>query len=721
MLRLPSLTLFALTTSLACSACSGWTATQAQTHDYPETPTVEHVDDYHGTRVADPYRWLEDVNAPEVAAWVGEQNKLAFGYLQRLSARDAIGRRMAELFDYPRISLPVSEGGRAFWTENSGLQDHAVLHVREAPDAEPRILLDPNIFSSDGSLSMSTFVPSPNGKLLAYGVRDSGSDWQTFRVRDVESGRDLADSLRWIKFSGIAWTKDNAGFFYSRYDEPEDDALTAPNSEHQLYYHRVGTPQSEDQLILRSEEHPSATLDAQVTDDGRYAVVHQHKTRLNQSFVLDLRESTDPQVDTPLVPLFTGFDAAYSLVGSDGSTLYVLTNNGASMKRIVAVGVEQPKPKNWRTIIPEAESTIVHADVIGNRFVVEYLEDAKSAVRFFAMDGEPMGTLDLPGIGSLFGRPGGFSGSREDSSFFYAFHSFLDPGGIYRYDFQTGESTAYHAAELAFDAGPYTTEQVFFTSKDGTRVPMFIVRRKDLVLDSSNPVMLYGYGGFGVSLPPEYDPMVSVWLEMGGVWAFANLRGGGEYGRAWHEGGMFENKQNVFDDFIAAGEHLIEEGYTRPEKLAIHGASNGGLLVGAVMAQRPDLFAVALSDVGLYDMLRYHTFVGGQFGLSEYGSSDTPEGFEYIRAYSPLHNVEADTCYPATLITTADHEDRVPPLHSYKFAAALQAAQDCANPILLRVDTDAGHGFGMPLSQVIAKYADIWTFAAEQLGMEVPR
>ena len=692
----------------------------AQTEfQYPKTKTGNHIDMYHGNKIVDSYRWLEDGNTPKVSEWVGEQNKLAFGYLQKLPARIALKKRMTELFDYPRMNLPISQGGRIFSWENNGLQDHRVVSVRDSKDAKPRILLDPNTFSLDGSLSMSTFMPSPNGKLLAYGVRDNGSDWQTFRLRDVESGQDLSDTLSWIKFSGITWTKDNAGFFYCRYDKPEEDVLMTKNAEHQIYYHKITTPQSEDLLIMRSDKYPQATLGTQITDDGRYLLVHQYKTRLNQSYVLDLKEFTDSQVVKPLVPLFSGFDASYSLMGNDGQTLYILTNNNAEMKHIVAVDVERPQKDNWQTIISESKNTIVHADIIGNRFVVEYLEDAKSAVRFFSISGEPMGALNLPGIGSLFGRSGGFSGGREDSSFLYSFHSFLNPGKIYRYDFQTEESTVYQAAESVFNAELYMTEQVFYTSKDGTRIPMFIVRRKDLVLNSSNPVMLHGYGGFGFSWPPEYDPIVSAWLEMGGVAAFANLRGGGEYGRAWHEGGIFENKQNVFDDFIAAGEYLIEESYTSTDKLAIIGTSMGGLLVGAVMVQRPDLFAVALPEAGLYDMLRYHLFVGGQFGLSEFGSSETPEGFDYLRGYSPLHNVKNDTCYPATLITAADHDDRVPPRHAYKFAATLQAAQSCDRPVLLRVDINAGHGFGMPLSQIITKYADIWAFAAEQLNMEL--
>ena len=686
---------------------------------YPKTKIGNHVDMYHDNKMVDPYRWLENENTPKVSEWVGEQNKLTLDYLQELPSRIAIKERMTELFDYSRINLPVSEGGRIFSRENDGLQDQWVVYVRDSNDDKPRLLLDPNTFSSDGSRSMSTFRPSPNGKLLAYGVRDRGSDWQTFRLRDVESGQDLSDSLSWIKFSGITWTKDNAGFFYSRYDKPEAGSLMTRNDGHQLYYHRVATPQSEDLLIMRSNDFPQATLGTQITDDGRYILVHQYKTRLNQSYLLDLKESTDPELATPLAPLFDGFDASFSILGNNGPKLFILTNSNAEMKRIVEVDVERPLKENWRTIIPESESPIVHADIIGNRFVIEYLEDVKSFVRFFSISGEPMGTLNLPGIGSLFGRSGGFGGNREDSSFLYTFHSFLNPGGIYRYDFQTKESTVYQAAESVFNAEPYMTEQVFYTSKDGTRIPMFIVRRKDLVLDSSNPVMLHGYGGFGSSWTPEYDPIVSAWLEMGGVAAFANLRGGGEYGRAWHESGMFEKKQNTFDDFIAAAEYLIEENYTITEKLAIRGTSMGGLLVGAVMVQRPDLFAVALPEAGLYDMLRYHLFVGGQFGLSEFGSSDTSEGFDYLLGYSPLHNVKNDICYPATLITAADHDDRVPPRHAYKFAATLQGAQGCDHPVILRVDTDAGHGFGMPLSQVIAKYSDMWAFAAEQLKLDV--
>lgn len=693
----------------------------AQELNYPETRMVDQVDDYYGTIVADPYRWLEEINAQEVREWVVQQNELTFDYLQQIPARETIERRMAELFDYPLLMSPVRGGERTFWTENTGRQDHSVLYVRDSPDSEPQALIDPNTLSDDGSISLGTWAASPDGSLLAYGIRDSGSDWQTFHVRDVTTGRDLGDTLRWIKFSGITWTKDGAGFFYSRYDEPEGDALTATNTEHQLLYHRIGTPQSEDVLILRSEDYPEARLGAQVTDDGRFALVHQYRMRQNQTYLLYLDDPKYPAFQAPLIPLFTGFEASFSLLDSDGSTLYVLTNDGAPMKRIVAVDVERAGKEHWQTVIPETSSALVHADIIGERFVVEYLEDVKSVIRFFSMEGVLMGTIDLPGIGSLYGSYGrsSFSGNRADTSFYYSFHSFLEPGAVYRYDFRAEESTEHYTARLTFDAEPYTTEQVFFTSRDGTRVPMFIVRRKDLVLDGNHAVMLYGYGGVGVSLPPEYDPKVSTWLEMGGIWASANLRGGGEYGRAWHEAGMFENKQNVFDDFIAAGEYLIEEGYTRPERLGIFGSSMGGLLVGAVMVQRPDLFAVALPDAGLHDMLRYHTFVGGGPGLSEFGSSDSPDGFKYISAYSPLHNVETGTCYPATLVTTADHDNRVPPLHSYKFTAALQAAQGCDNTVLLRTDINAGHGFGMPLSQAIAKYADLWTFAAEQLGMKV--
>ncbi|WP_162339624.1 prolyl oligopeptidase family serine peptidase [Cyclobacterium salsum] len=690
----------------------------AQELNYPETRMVDQVDDYHGNKVADPYRWLEDINAPEVSEWVAQQNELTFGYIETLPSREAVAGRMERLFNHPRVQRPVREGGRTFWTENSGLQDHAVLYVRDVQNAEPRVLIDPNSFSEGGSRSMSIWAPSPDGTLLAYGIRDSGSDWQTFHLRDVATGLDLADTLRWVKFSEITWTKDGGGFFYSRYDEPEGDALTATNTEHQLFYHRIGSPQSDDVLILRSVDYPEATLGAQVTDDGRYALVHQYRTGLNQTLVLELGEPMHPAIEAPLVPLFTGFEASYSLIGSNDATLYVLTNEDAPMKRIVAVDVERPEKEHWQTVIPEATSALVHGDIIGERFVVEYLEDAKSVVRFFSLESEPMGFLDLPGIGAVsFGPSEGFSGSRQDTDFFYTFQTFIDPGSVFRYDFRTEESTVHHASELSFDAEPYTTEQVFYASADGTRVPMFIVRRKDLKHDGSHPVMLYGYGGFGISWPPAFAPFVPAWLEMGGVWAWPNLRGGGEYGRTWHEAGMFENKQNVFDDFIAAAEYLIDEGFTRPERLAIHGGSNGGLLVGAVMVQRPELFAVALPHFGLYDMLRYHTFVGGHFGLSEYGSSDSPEGFEYLHAYSPLHNVDSGACFPATLITTADHEDRVPPLHAYKFTATLQAAQGCDNPVLLRVDTDAGHGFGMPLSQRIVMFADMWAFAAEQLGL----
>ncbi len=688
--------------------------------DYPSTHAVNHIDSYHGIKVADPYRWLENLDSTEVQDWVNDQNTFTSQNLQQLNYLDALKKRFTEIVNYTSVTRPMSQANRLFYKKNDGTQDHSVLYVKDNSESEEHLLIDPNLLSEDGSVSLSQFSPSPNAELLAYGISDSGSDWESIYVKNISTGKNLSDTISWVKFSDIIWTKDSKGFFYSRYDRPEEDALFARNTEHQLYYHKIGTSQSRDKLILRSEEFSNAILESQVTHNGQYVLVHQTQWPYNRTFLIDLTNPEKPDFDSALIPLFTGFEASYKLIGSQGSMAYFLTSKDAPNKRIIAVNLKKPGKFISQTIIPEDQSALIQADIIGNQFVVEYLEDAKSVIKFYTLEGQPAGNLPMPGVGSVsFGPYPGFEGVQDDEHFYYSFQSFTIPVTIYKYDFNTGKNIIYAAPKLVYDRDQYVTEQVFYESKDGTKVPMFITRNKNIEYDSNNPVMLYGYGGFGSSWPPAYAPFIPLWLELGGIWAWPNLRGGGEYGEAWHEAGMFDKKQNVFDDYIGAAEYLIKEKYTRSEKLGIFGASNGGLLVGAVLVQRPDLFKVALPDVGLYDMLRYHTFVAGHFGISEYGSSDSPEGFKYLYAYSPYHNVKKGTCYPAILITTADKEDRVPPLHSYKFAASLQEAQECENPVFLRVMKDAGHGSGTSLSKSITKYAEMWAFAAQHLGMEM--
>ncbi|HEX7118657.1 MAG TPA: prolyl oligopeptidase family serine peptidase [Longimicrobiales bacterium] len=724
--------------TLLAAALAAPGAAAAQEIRYPETKKVDVVDDYHGTKVADPYRWLEDTNAAETAAWVEAQNEVTSRYLERIPEREAIRARLTELWNYPKYGTPFRDGGRIFHFKNDGLQNQAVLYVQESLDAEPRVLLDPNTLSADGTVALTTLDVSDDGRWLGYGTAAAGSDWQEFHVRDIRTGRDLPDRIRWVKFSGLAWTKDGNGFFYSRYDEPkEGEALLAANRNQKLYYHRVGTPQSEDRLVYARADRPEWGFFAEVTDDGRYVLIYvSHGTDpRNRLYYVDLKDPAAPDLSAPVVPLLDDFDASYAVigvaeagaVGTDGAdaadgaarspVFYVMTNKDAPRQRIVAIDPSDPAPSRWRTIVPEGENVIQGARIIGGRLVVEYLEDASSRVRFFSLAGEPLGELPLPGIGSV----GSISGRPEDTEMFYSFTSFLYPTTIFRYDLDTGENTVFRAPEIAgFDADRYETKQVFFASKDGTRVPMFITHRKDIALDGSNPAYLYGYGGFNISMTPSFSVANLVWLEMGGIYAMPNLRGGGEYGEEWHQAGTKERKQNVFDDFIAAAEYLIREGYTSPSKLAIGGGSNGGLLVGAAMTQRPDLFAVAHPAVGVMDMLRFHKFTIGWAWVSDYGSADDPEMFPYLYAYSPYHNLKPGTCYPATMVTTADHDDRVVPGHSFKFAARLQEVQSCDRPTLIRIETRAGHGAGKPTSKQIEEAADVLAFRVRNLGVVLP-
>ena len=681
----------------------------------PATRATDQADDYHGRRVADPYRWLEDTDSPETAAWVEAQNAVTFAYLTGIPEREPIRRRLTELWNFERFSTPFRRAGRYFYFRNDGLQSQSVLYTQPSLDAPPTVLLDPNTMSADGTVALSMTAVSHDGRHLAYGTSTSGSDWQEFRVRAVADGRDLDDHLRWIKFSGASWTRDGKGFFYSRYPEPTGAALTQSNRNQALYYHRLGTPQSADVLAFAQPDHPERGVGAQVTDDGRYAIlgIWQGSATKNGVYVMDLADSARPRVDAPVVRLLDRFDAQYSFLGNDGPVLYLQTDLDAPRGRIVAIDLRRPDRGAWREIVPEGQDVLSGAEIIANTLVLQYLRDARSVLRLVRLDGTPVREVDLPAVGTV----GSLSGERDDREMFYSFTSYLFPTTIYRYDFATGTSTVFRAPKVAFDTSPYVTEQVFFRSRDGTRVPMFITRRRDLVRDGSSPAYLTAYGGFNISTPPAFSVSNLVWLEMGGILAMPNLRGGGEYGEEWHQAGMLDRKQNVFDDFIAAAEYLVAEGYTSPAKLAIAGGSNGGLLVGAAMTQRPELFAAALPAVGVMDMLRYHKFTIGWAWVSEYGSADSAAQFEYLIRYSPLHNLAPGTDYPATMVTTADHDDRVVPGHSFKFAAALQAASAGRRPALIRIESKAGHGAGKPTAKIIEEQADRWAFLSRNLGM----
>ncbi len=677
---------------------------------YPDARRSDHVDTYHGVKVADPYRWLEDPDSEETRAWVEAQNAVTYPYLESLPQREALRQRLTTLWNYERYGAPRKRGGQYFFTHNDGLQNQSVLFVADALDAKPRVLLDPNKLSEDGTVALAGSAVSEDGRYLAYGLAAGGSDWRQWKVREVATGEDRTDDLQWVKFSGVSWTPDSQGFFYSRYDEPkEGEELTGVNYYQKLYYHRLGDPQSEDQLIYQRKDQKEWGFGGHVTEDGEYLIISVWRgtEEKNQIFYKHL---TEP--DSPVVELLAGFDAEYEFVGNDGATFWVMTDLDAPLRRVVAIDVQQPARDNWQEIIPEAESVLLGASVVGDHFFATYLKDAASQVRVYQLDGKVLSDVQFPAIGSV----GGFGGRREDTEIFYSFANFTTPSTIYRYDVANGESTVYRQPEVDFDPDAYETRQVFYPSKDGTRIPMFITSKKGLKLDGDNPTLLYAYGGFNISITPQFSVTNLAWMERGGVYAVANLRGGGEYGRSWHEAGMVDKKQNVFDDFIAAAQWLIDQRYTRSEKLAMRGGSNGGLLVGAVMTQRPDLFAVALPAVGVMDMLRFHEFTIGWAWVSDYGSSDDPDQFKTLLAYSPLHNLKSGTKYPATMVTTADHDDRVVPAHSFKFAAELQKTQAGEAPVLIRIETSAGHGAGTPTSKLIDASADWLAFLLDALG-----
>jgi len=677
--------------------------------DYPATRKVEVIDEIHGTKVPDPYRWLEDDNAADTKAWVAAQNEVTEAFLSKLPDRDAIRGRLSALWNFERTGAPQEFGGKWFFTHNSGLQNQSVLKVADSLDGEGRLLLDPNTLSKDGTVALANFKPSEDGKLLGYSISRGGSDWNEILIRDVATGKDTGDHLKWVKFSGISWAKDGSGFYYSRYDAPpEGAALTQRNEFQKLCFHKIGTPQSEDVVIYERKDKPRWGFGGGLTEDGNYLVIH-------------VSEGTDPKnrffyrpVDEgKVIELLADADASYDFIGNEGTEFYFRTDLAAPRQRIIAIDVTRPERSAWKEIVPQSEHLLQEAGMVGGRLVVEYLKDAKSAVTVFDLKGGKVREVELPGIGSA----AGFRGRQDDKETFYQFTGFTDPGAIYRYDLASGKSTLWNRPAVGFDGADYETKQVFATSKDGTQVPVFVVHKKGIALDGSHRVLLSGYGGFNISLTPGFSVGRAVWLERGGILAVANLRGGGEYGSEWHQAGTRLRKQNVFDDFIAAAEWLVKEKYTVPARLAIQGGSNGGLLVGACMTQRPDLFGACLPAVGVMDMLRFHKFTIGWAWEKDYGSADDPAEFEVLLRYSPYHALRPGTRYPATLVTTADHDDRVVPAHSFKFAARLQECQaEDGPPVLIRIDTSAGHGAGTALSKMIDKTADEWAFLEAVLG-----
>jgi len=684
--------------------------------DYPDTRTVQHVDTYHGVEVDDPYRWLEDDvrESDDVKSWVESQNEVTFGYIGTIEERAAIAERMTTLWNYERFGRPAKEGGRYYYSYNDGLQNQDVVYVQDTLDSESVLLIDPNTWSEDGTVALAQYYPSPDGQHVAFTVQDGGSDWRTARVISVDTGEAIGSDLEWLKFTGLSWAADGSGFYYSRYPETsEDEKFQALNMNQAVYFHALGTEQSEDRLVYARPDNPEWGFAANVSDDGRHLVITVWKGT-DDRYQIVHQDLTDPDSEPRMI--IEGFDYDYTAVGSIGNDIYFRTNRDAPRNRLIAIDMANPDPEAFREVIPESEDVLDEASLVGGKIIAEYMQDAQTVVRIYELDGTPAGTVDLPGIGTAIG----FSGKADDPETFFSYTSFDTPTTVNRLDVSTGEVTTFRKPKVNFDTDDYIVKQVFYESKDGTRVPMFITHRKDVELNGNTPTLLFGYGGFNISLTPSFSVTRLAWMEMGGVYAVANLRGGGEYGKAWHQAGTRLNKQNVFDDFIAAAEYLIAEDYTSPERLAIFGGSNGGLLVGAVTNQRPDLFGAAIPAVGVMDMLRFQEFTAGRFWVDDYGSSDDPEEFAALYAYSPYHNIVPGTEYPAVLVTTADTDDRVVPGHSFKYAAALQEAQGGEAPILIRIETRAGHGAGTPTEMIIDDYADRWAFLVRNLGMVLP-
>jgi prolyl oligopeptidase len=699
-------------TSFAALICA---ADPPPKFNYPPAPTSDQVDDYNGVKVADPYRPLENPDAPESRQWIEAENKITFDFLKAIPERDRIRKRLTEVWDYERFGVPFKEKDRYFFSKNSGLQNQNVLYTAMNFFEQPRQLLDPNLLAKDGTIALGGIDVSDDAKLLAYGLATAGSDWQQWKVRDVETGKDRLDVLDWIKFSNTAWKKDGSGFFYSRYDRPDEKSkLRSQVYNHKLFFHQLGTPQPQDKLIYERLDQKEWLFNAEVTDDGRYLIINIQRGTdpKNRIFYKNL---VDP--NSKVVELLDKADAEYSFIDNEGPVFAFRTNLSAPLGRIVTIDTSKPVPPRIDELVPESKDKLESVSCVGDRFVAVYLTDAHTAVKVFKLDGTPDGEIALPSLGTS----AGFTGKRKDRETFYSFASFTTPTEIFRYEFDKRASQLLFKPKVKFNPDDYTTEQLFYKSADGTRVPMFISYKKGMKRDGQNPTYLFGYGGFNIAETPTFKPENLVWMEMGGIFALPNLRGGGEYGEKWHEAGMLHNKQTVFDDFIAAAQYLIDNRYTSRPKLAIGGGSNGGLLVGACMTQRPDLYGVALPNVGVMDMLRFEKYTIGWAWTSDYGSAQKPDDFKFLYAYSPLHHIAKGCCYPPTMITTADHDDRVVPAHSFKFAAALQAAQACDKPTLIRIETKAGHGAGKPTTKIIEETADRWAFILKELGMKATK
>ena len=698
----------------------------AQTASAPPTRKGDQVDLYHGSSVADPYRWLEDDNSEETKAWVKAQNAVTDKYLSSLPQRAPVKKLYKELFNFEKFGIPFKEGGRYFYTRNDGLQQQSVLYTARSLNELPTVALDPNKLSADGTVATTGTVVSRDGRFLAYGIASGGSDWQEWKVRDLANSTDFPEVIKWVKFSTAEWTADGKGFFYSRYDAPKEGAaLTGSNYYQKLYYHRLGTAQSSDTLVYENKDKKEWGFGATVSDDGRKLLIFvwQGSGRKNGLLWMPLKDGAYIAADAVPSPITLEFDAEFTPIGNSGNTLWVKTDLDAPKGRIIAIDLGNPARADWKTVIEPRNETLTAASAVGGRLFTQYLKDAAAEVREHATDGRFIRAVQLPGIGSA----GGFGGRFDQTETFFSFTSLTTPGEIYQYDIRTGKTTLFKRPTTAFKSDDFVTRQEFVTSKDGTKVPIFIAHRKGLKLDGTNPTILYGYGGFNVSETPTYRVTAAVWMQMGGVYVTTCLRGGGEYGAAWHDAGTKLKKQNVFDDFIASAEWLIANKYTSPAKLAINGGSNGGLLVGAVLNQRPELFGAAVPQVGVMDMLRFHKFTIGWAWVSDYGSSDKADEFKALYAYSPLHNVKRGKPYPPTMVMTADHDDRVVPAHSFKYVAEMQEAASfttlgragATGPILARIETQAGHGAGTPTSKTIDERGDLLAFVANALKLEV--
>lgn len=691
-------------------------AATPQKLSYPAAHRDNTVDTYFGTKVPAPYQWMDNLTSPQLHAWVEAENKVTNDYLAKIPVRGWIDQRLTGLWNYPKESTPEQlKNGMLFFGRNSGLQNQSVVYV-QAPGAAARALLDPNKLSPDGSTALAGVEPSPDGKYLAYALSKGGSDWQTLHVRDVKTGKELPDTVQWVKFSGISWTHDGEGFFYSRYPQPPsgEKAISHAVVNQKLYYHRLGTPQSDDKLVYARADLPHASLGGSVSEDGRYLYVFLENESIsnNELYYVDLGHADHPDLNARIKPLYTKNDAAYSPIGHIGDTLYLQTTLNAPRGRIVATTFGDPDPAHWKVVVPEAAGVLAEAILADGRILANYKDAAKSNLELFATSGKLLKTLALPTLGTV----GGISARNDSATAYYAFTSYLYPTTVYRFDVTDGKSSVYFKPDVKFDPSPYETRQVFYTSKDGTKVPMFIVAKKGIKLDGSHPTILYGYGGFNVTITPSFNPMLPVWLQLGGVYAVANLRGGGTYGEAWHHAGMLGKKQNVFDDFAWAAKYLIGQGYTSSKHLGIQGYSNGGLLTGASITEQPKLFGAAYIGHGVLDMLRYQKFSGGSFWVPEYGSADKKADFQWLVKYSPLHNIKQGQCYPPTLITTSWDDDRVVPSHEFKFTAKMQQAQGCDNPILLHTTGSTSHIY-MPTDKLIQQTADVWAFQAYNLGI----